>query len=137
MKVYERINEILKAKKITKKELAQRLINLDMRANKTGEVPTFSSIYAYLNGNIDLKADMLPFIAEALGVCEQEFFSTEDESDKIIQKIYAKDESMYKYKKIIALLEYASPKTIKVLEQALFQHKIKTDEFNKNIQKIF
>lgn len=67
MKVIDRINEILKEKNISKKELARRLIDLDMKAAKTGEVPSVSSIYAYLNGNIELKADFIPFIAKALG----------------------------------------------------------------------
>ncbi|WP_314978220.1 hypothetical protein [Campylobacter rectus] len=35
MKVVQRINEILKDKKISKRELAKRLINLDMKAHKT------------------------------------------------------------------------------------------------------
>ena len=68
MKVIDKINEILKRKNLSKKELANRLIDLGLRANKTGETPTISSIYAYLNGNIELKADMIPFIANALGV---------------------------------------------------------------------
>lgn len=58
-------------KNLTKKEFVHRLIDLGMRANRTGGTPTLSSIYAYLNDNIKLKADMLPFIAEALDVCEQ------------------------------------------------------------------
>nr|WP_315059186.1 helix-turn-helix domain-containing protein [uncultured Campylobacter sp.] len=74
MKVVQRINEILKDKQINKRELARRLINLDMKAHKTGETPTESSIYVYLNGNIEIKADMLPFIADALGVSEQDFY---------------------------------------------------------------
>ena len=43
MKVVQRINEILKDKQINKRELARRLINLDMKAHKTGETPTESS----------------------------------------------------------------------------------------------
>ena len=90
MKVVERINEILKEKNMSKKELANRLINLGMKANKTGEIPTLSSIYAYLNGNIDIKADMIPFIADALGVFEQELFMDEKEKNlKILSKIYS------------------------------------------------
>lgn len=61
MKVAQRINEILKTKKISKRELAKRLIDLDMRTTKTGETPTESSVYAYLNGNIEIKADMIPY----------------------------------------------------------------------------
>ena len=76
MKVVQRINEILQERNISKRELAKRLINLDMKASRTGEIPTESSIYAYLNGNIEIKADMLPFIADALGVFEQDFLAT-------------------------------------------------------------
>ena len=58
-----------------------------MRASKTGEIPTESSIYAYLNGNIEIKADMLPFIADALGVCEQEFFTSDSKQSQKNPKI--------------------------------------------------
>ena len=40
MKVVERINEILKEKNMSKKELANRLINQGMKANKTEKIRT-------------------------------------------------------------------------------------------------
>lgn len=55
-----------------------------MKTAKTGEVPTLSSIYAYLNANIELKADMIPFIAVALGVFKQEFSLL---AQKILKKL--------------------------------------------------
>lgn len=138
MKVVQRINEILKQKQISKRELAKRLIELDMKASKTGEHPTESSIYAYLNGNIELKADMIPYIAEALGICEQELFSQNDNtSKKILKKIYGDKMPYEKYNDIIDLLEYVSPKSIEVLEKVLSQHKAKTKELNLMLEKLF
>ena len=101
MKVVQRINEILKDKKINKRELARRLINLDMKAYKIGEIPTESSIYAYLNGNIEIKVDMLPFIADALGASEQDFFIDDyKQSQKILKRFYGVENIYYKYHSI-------------------------------------
>lgn len=131
MKVIHRIDEILKSKNMSKRELAKRLIALDMRASKTGETPTESSIYAYLNGNIEIKADMIPYIAEALGICEQDIFSnSHKESDRILRKIYANSPHYEKYRHIVELLEYLSPKSLEALEKTLNQHKAKTQNLN-------
>ena len=120
----ERINEILKEKNISKKELARRLIDLDMKTAKTGEVPTLSSIYAYLNGNIELKADTIPFIAEALGVFEQELFSPNTKNaQKIIEKLYKSKLNLYKYYNILDSLEHLTPKTLEVLEKLATENK--------------
>ena len=120
MKVVQRINEILQERNISKRELAKRLINLDMKASRTGEIPTESSIYAYLNGNIEIKADMLPFIADALGVFEQDFFS----------------ELNYKYRDIIELLEYLSPKSLEILKGSLEQNKQNVEKLNLILKQI-
>lgn len=131
MKVIERINEILKEKNLTKKELAKRLMDLDMKTAKTGEVPTLSSIYAYLNGNIELKADMIPFIADALGVFEQEFFSSNlKDSQKIIEKLYKRKLNLYRYYNILEHLEYLSPKTLEILEKLANDNKSKLKKLN-------
>ncbi len=124
MKVIERINEILKEKNISKKELARRLIDLDMKTAKTGEVPSVASIYAYLNGNIELKADSIPFIAEALGVYEQELFSPNAKNaEKIIEKLYKSKLNLYKYYNILDSLEHLTPKTLEVLEKLALENK--------------
>lgn len=134
MKVVERINEILKEKNISKKELASKLMDLGLRAHKTGETPTLSSLYAYLNGNIDIKADMIPFIADALGVYEQELFSAS--AQKMLRKIATQNPLYKKYHHIIELLEYISPKSLETLEKTLQMHKTKTIELNHIIEKI-
>lgn len=136
MKVVERINEILKEKKMSKKELANRLIDFGMKSNKTGEIPSLSSIYAYLNGNIEIKADMIPYIADALGIYEQEFFSDSKQALKIMIKIYDDKINYSEYEKIIKLLEYLSPKTLKILEELLIQNKKRVQELNEIIQRL-
>ncbi len=128
MSILEQINATLKAKNMTKRELANRIIALEYRAAKTSEIPSESSIYAYLNGSIELKADLLPYIAEALNIYEQELFSSESKSKKILQKLYRND--IEKYAEIIDLLEYVSPKTIETLKSIL--QKAKTDNQSLN-----
>lgn len=137
MKVVQRINEILKEKNISKRELAKRLINLDMKASRTGETPTESSIYAYLNGNIEIKADMLPFIADALGVFEQDFFSdNKKQNDKILKRLYNDDNLNYKYKDIVELLEYLSPKSLEILKGSLNQNRQNVEKLNLILKQI-
>lgn len=90
--VYERINEILKEKNISKKDFAKRLINLDAELKSTGNAPSLSTIYNYLNGNREIKADMIPFIAVALDVSEQElFFQNEKDIEKFYRKMLLND----------------------------------------------
>lgn len=128
MSILERINAILKSKNMSKRELARRIIALEYRAAKTGEIPTESSIYAYLNGTIELKADLLPYIAQALNIYEQELFSSEAKSQKILQKIYRNN--IERYAEIIDLLEYVSPKTMETLEAILEKNKTEVQKLN-------
>ncbi len=128
MTILERINAILKSKNMSKRELVHRIIALEYRAAKTGEIPTESSIYAYLNGTIELKADLLPYIAQALNIYEQELFSSEAKSQKILQKIYRNN--IERYAEIIDLLEYVSPKTLETLEAILEKNKASVQELN-------
>jgi len=132
MRVVDRINEIIKEKGMTKRELARRLIDMDMKAHKTGEVPSESSVYAYLNGNIDIKADMVPYIADALGVCEQDLFTENfEQSRKIFAKFYRQNSN--NYNEIIDLLEYLSPKTIEILQKILIANQENTIKLNQII----
>ena len=130
MKVVERINEILKEKNMSKKELANRLINLGMKANKTGEIPTHSSIYANLNGNMNINAELIHFITVALRVCEQEIFMDKKEKNlKILSKIYS-FHTEKNYQQLIELLEYLSPRSLECLEEILYQNKKQVLELN-------
>ena len=96
-----------------------------------GEVPSVSSIYAYLNGNIELKADFIPFIAEALGVFEQELFSPSSQNaQKIIEKLYKRQLNLHRYYNILENLEHLTPKTLEILEKIANENKSKLKEFN-------
>ncbi len=136
MEVYERINEILKERGMHKKEFARRLINLSPILKSTGEVPTVSTIYNYLNGQREIKIELISYIADVLGVFEQELF-VENQKDKMklvekfIQKLNEEEtESMKKLickdlknnfsvsqAKIVKLIDFApKPLMDKILE---------------------
>ena len=80
MEVYERINELIKAQNITKREFAKRLVILEPKLKSTGEVPTEKAIYGYLNGTSSIKIELIPYIAEALRIPEQELFTSDKKS---------------------------------------------------------
>ena len=80
--IYENINKLIKQKGLTKKEFAEKLIALRPNVNRIGETPSLSAIYAYLNGSSSIKADLIPYIAEVLGVSEQEIFDNSDTARK-------------------------------------------------------
>ncbi|WP_072682513.1 helix-turn-helix transcriptional regulator [Arcobacter sp. LA11] len=82
MEVYERINILLKDKNLTKREFAKRLRDLEPKLNSTGETPSEKTIYKYLNGSISIKIELIPYIAEALQIAEQELFTRDNKSRK-------------------------------------------------------
>ena len=131
--VYERINEILKEKNISKKDFAKRLINLDAELKSTDNAPSLSTIYNYLNGNREIKADMIPFIAVALDVSEQElFFQNEKDIEKFYRKMLLNDNATSIFSKsissrILKLISLAS-----YAPEPLLDRIIVTLETNKN-----
>ena len=86
MEVYEKINLYLKDRKISKKEFAKRLIQLEVKLRNTGEVPSENTIYAYLNGRIGIKIELIPYIAEVLNIPEQLLFDDSSRARKIYLK---------------------------------------------------
>lgn len=86
MKVYEVINQCLQEQKLSKKAFYEKLINLHPHLLRTGKPPCLKTVYKYLNGQLTIPIDLIPFIAEALDICEQELF---DDSFKAKNK-YAK-----------------------------------------------
>lgn len=78
MNVNERLASIIKSKGLTRKEFAQKLIDLSPKVSRIGETPTVSTIYGYLNGRINIPLDLISFIAEALDISEQELFDTSE-----------------------------------------------------------
>ena len=86
MEVYEKINLYLKDRKISKKEFAERLIQLGVKLKNTGSVPSENTIYAYLNGRIGIKIELIPYIAEVLNIPEQLLFDDSARARKTFLK---------------------------------------------------
>lgn len=82
MDMYERINNFLKEKNLTKREFSKKLRDLEPKLNSTGEIPTEKTIYKYLDGTIAIKIELIPYIAEVLQITEQELFTSDEKSRK-------------------------------------------------------
>jgi transcriptional regulator with XRE-family HTH domain len=82
MEVFENITNILKEKQMTKREFAKRLRDLEPKLHSTGETPSEKTIYKYLDGTISIKIELVPYIAEALQITEQELFTNDKKSRK-------------------------------------------------------
>ncbi|MDY0327676.1 MAG: helix-turn-helix transcriptional regulator [Arcobacteraceae bacterium] len=153
MVTFERINQYLKINKISKKEFAKRLIALEPKLKNTGEIPSENTIYAYLNGRIGIKIELIPYIAEVLGVPEQLFFDDSIRTRKIYLKhiinTISSEEKEYlksnlcndsdkkqelnrdKFHTIQDLLIYAPEIFLKELEGTLKNYKDLTMKFSK------
>ncbi len=86
MEVYEKINLLLLEKKLSKKDFAVKLRNLEPKLNSTMEIPSEKSIYAYLNGRIGIKIELIPYIAEVLEIPEQLLFDDSGRTRKMYLK---------------------------------------------------
>jgi len=73
----------------------------------TGNPPNIQTIYGYLNGKRELKVELIPYIAEVLGVSEQELFSFDIEYATEYNIRYSEE-----IRELINLLAYA-PKTVR------------------------
>ena len=76
MEVYERLNQILREQKLTKRDFSNRLRSLEPKLKTTGEIPSENTIYSYLSGRITIPIELIPYIAEVLNIIEQELFDT-------------------------------------------------------------
>jgi len=107
MDVIDKINYLLTEKNLQKKEFATRLQNLEAKLKSTGNVPSLQTIYGYLNGKRELKVELIPYIAEALDITEQELFSFDIEYATEYNIRYSKEA-----REILELLTYA-PKSLR------------------------
>lgn len=115
MDIVEKINYLIKEKNLSKKTFAETLQSLQPMLKSTGNPPNIQTIYGYLNGKRELKVELIPYIAEVLGVSEQELFSGDIE--------YASDHNIrysQEVREIVALLAYA-PKPVREEIKALLQ----------------
>ncbi len=118
MNVKDKINYMLTEKHKSKRDFAQELLNLEPRLLSTGKAPSESTIYGYLNGRREIKIELIPYIAEVLGVKEQELFecNIEDSSDHNFQ--LSKE-----IREIIKLLKYVPNSKLYELRDKLLAYK--------------
>ena len=108
MDIAHKINYLIQEKGMTKREFAQRLAALEPRLKRTGTVPSEQTIYGYLNGKREIKVKLIPYIADVLGVKEQELFSEDIEYVAEYDVRYSAE-----VREIIDLLYYA-PKPLRL-----------------------
>ena len=119
MNIIEKINFLLEEKGISKKEFVEKLQKLEPKLKGTGEIPSEQTIYRYLNESRELKVELIPYIAEVLGVNEQELFTFDLE--------YACN---YNYKQskevraIMELLQYAPNGIVEHIKEQLLKYKV-------------
>ena len=118
MEFYEKVNYLIKEQNMTKKEFANKFFALNPRLRTTGEPPCLSSIYSYLTGKREIKVELIPYIAEVLGVSEQELFSFDIEYACEYNHRYSKE-----IREIIGLLQYAPKMTIENIRNQLLKYK--------------
>lgn len=111
MDIVERINSLIKEKNLTKREFAKRLRDLEPKLKTTGETPTEKTIYKYLDGNSSIKVELLPYIAEALQVTEQELFTYDKKSRKKYLQNIMRNISQDELKIIKNKIELIEPET--------------------------
>jgi len=123
MNVADKINYLLEEKGISKREFAQKLLSLEPRLDRTGKAPSESTIYGYLNGGREIKIELVPFIAETLGITEQELFNNELEysSDNNIR--YSKEA-----REILDLLKFAPNSAVEDVKNYLIKFKNVCDD---------
>jgi transcriptional regulator with XRE-family HTH domain len=109
VEIIDKINYLIKEKKLQKKDFVKMLQAIEPKLKSTGEVPSEQTIYGYLNGKRELKVELIPYIAEVLGVDEQELFRFDIEYATEYNLRYSKDA-----REILDLLQY-TPKPM--LEQ--------------------
>lgn len=128
MEVFEKINYLISEKNFSKKEFADKFLSLNPRLRTTGEAPSYSSIYGYLSGRREIKIELIPYIAEALDIKEQELFNFELEYSTNFNIKYSKD-----VREIIDLLQFAPKNMIEHIKETLQKFKQNYEDGRKNI----
>ena len=91
MELYENVKEILKKRKMTIKEFAKRLVLLEPKSSRTGEIISEKVVYKYLSGQTVINPHFIPYIAEVLDVTEQELFDTTQKTRKKCFKYFVEN----------------------------------------------
>lgn len=119
MEVWEKVNYLLDEKKITKQEFAQKLVALEPKLKRTGESPSSQTILGYLYGKRELKVELIPYIAEVLGVTEQDLFTFDLEYSCNYNYRQSKE-----VRAIIELLHYAPNGIVEHIKEQLLKYKV-------------
>ncbi len=128
MEVWEKVNYLLDEKKITKQEFAQKLVALEPKLKRTGESPSSQTILGYLYGKRELKVELIPYIAEVLGVDEQELFRFDIEYATEYNLRYSKDA-----REILDLLQYTPKPMIEQIKTVMRRFKKSYEEGAKEL----
>lgn len=118
MEIIDKVNYLIKEKGLQKKDFVRLLQALEPKLKSTGEMPSEQTIYGYLNGKRELKVELIPYIAEVLGVSEQELFSFDIEYAAEYNIRYSKDA-----REILELLHYAPRPMIEHIKAVLQKFK--------------
>ncbi len=121
--VYEKINYLLTEKNMTKKQFADKLIELSPKLKSTGEIPSSQTILGYLYGKREIKIELIPYIAEVLGVSEQELFSFDLEYSSNFNYRQSKE-----VRELMHNLQYAPNTVIQNFKEQLVKYKTLHDE---------
>jgi len=128
MEVWEKINYLLEEKKMTKQEFAAKLIALEPKLKRTSEIPSVPTVLGYLYGKREIKVELIPYIAEVLGVDEGELFRFDIEYASEYNIRYSKDA-----REILELLQYLPKPTLEhiksIMQRFKKEHKKTIQEF--------
>ncbi len=127
VEVWEKINYLLVEKKISKKEFADRLVALDPKLKRTDESPSSQTILGYLYGKREIKVELIPYIAEVLGVSEQDLFTFDLEYAQNYNYRQSKE-----VREIVELLRYAPVSVVVHIKEQLQKYKKLYDESTKS-----
>jgi transcriptional regulator with XRE-family HTH domain len=128
MEVWEKINYLIAEKNLSKIEFARKLIKLEPKLKLTGETPSEQTILGYLYGKREIKIELVPYIAEALDVEEQELFTFDLEYVASYNYRHSKE-----IREIIRLLAYAPQSVTVHIKEQLLKYKKLHDETTKGI----
>ena len=118
MEVWEKINYLLIEKSMSKKDFVDKLIALEPRLKQTGEIPSVQTFYRYLNNQREIKVELIPYIAEALNISEQELFTNDIEFSNEYNYKYSKEA-----REILDLLKFTPRSAIDDIKNYLLKYK--------------
>lgn len=128
MEVWEKINYLLEEKKMSKQEFASKLVALAPKLKRTSETPSVTTVLGYLYGKREIKVELIPYIAEVLGVEEGELFRFDIEYATDYNFRYSKDA-----REVLELLQFLPKPTLEHLKSSLRRFKVEHERVLKEI----